>query len=364
MAAGVLVLLGTSLLPIFGWQFPWVTAHWVSGFALIAAVLLHAFRALFWNDIRSMLIGRVDVHDVLALARFNMRLSDVEPPRAGKYSPAQKLIHHAFTAVVLVALVTGAIMMAKIDTPWWDSNQYILSDATWGVIYVLHGLTALLLITMVMAHVYFALRPEKLRFTRSMISWLDHPRGISDVSRSATLAGQMSKAQQTGPEADLGARIEAIESGYEFLLAYAAQGRSTDRGGGAGGELRDYLGNMEQALTGLGDAARARAGQRGPALVAACGRVLRRSRGRCAKGAWGSPPGTRSERHQLAARGQSQRQHSCAGHADGSVRRRRGTQGKRLERELRMPANAPMGCPECPPSNRSAANRSALLAKG
>ena len=81
----------------------------------------------------------------------------------------------------------------------------------------------------------------------------------------------MSAEQQIGPEADLKARIEAIESGYEFLLAYAAQGRSTDRGGGAGQEVREFLGNMEQALTGLGDVVRARAGQRGAALVAACG---------------------------------------------------------------------------------------------
>lgn len=173
MAASTLILLGTSFLPILGWQFPWVTAHWVSGFVLTAAVLFHAVRALFWKDVRSMLVGAADLRDVLALARLNLRLTDTPPPRPGKYSPAQKLIHHAFTVVVLVALVTGAVMMAKIDTPWWDSNQYILADATWGVIYVLHGLSALMLITMVMAHVYFALRPEKLLFTRSMIlGWI------------------------------------------------------------------------------------------------------------------------------------------------------------------------------------------------
>ena len=172
-AACVLILLGTAFLPILGWQFPWVTAHWVAGIALIAAVLFHTIRALFWQDLRSMLIGTTDLRDLIALARLNLRRTDAEPPRPGKYSLAQKLIHHAFTFVVFVALVTGAIMMAKIDTPWWESNQYILTDATWGVIYVLHGLSALLLITMVMAHVYFALRPEKLLFTRSMIlGWI------------------------------------------------------------------------------------------------------------------------------------------------------------------------------------------------
>ncbi len=50
-------------------------------------------------------------------------------------------------------------------------------------------------------------------------------------------------------------RIDAIESGYEFMLAYAAQGRDTDRdssGSGAGFELREFLQKMDKALDGLG----------------------------------------------------------------------------------------------------------------
>ena len=53
----------------------------------------------------------------------------------------------------------------------------------------------------------------------------------------------------------LSERIDAIESGYEFMLAYAAQGRGTDRdagGSGAGFELREFLQKMEKALDGLG----------------------------------------------------------------------------------------------------------------
>ena len=45
--------------------------------------------------------------------------------------------------------------------------------------------------------------------------------------------------------------IDTIESGYEFMLAYAAQGRDTDRdssGSGAGFELRESLHKMEAAL--------------------------------------------------------------------------------------------------------------------
>jgi hypothetical protein len=46
-------------------------------------------------------------------------------------------------------------------------------------------------------------------------------------------------------EAVLAAQIEAIERGYEYLLAYAAQGRQDD----AGTELRATLTQMHQALT-------------------------------------------------------------------------------------------------------------------
>lgn len=62
----------------------------------------------------------------------------------------------------------------------------------------------------------------------------------------------------------LSERIDAIESGYEFMLAYAAQGRDTDRdasGSGAGFELREFLQKMETALDGLGAEIKAAAEQ-------------------------------------------------------------------------------------------------------
>jgi hypothetical protein len=43
----------------------------------------------------------------------------------------------------------------------------------------------------------------------------------------------------------LAERIETIERGYEFLLAYAAQGRQDD----AGTEVREKLDHMHMALT-------------------------------------------------------------------------------------------------------------------
>ncbi|GIT14371.1 MAG: hypothetical protein CM1200mP36_01270 [Gammaproteobacteria bacterium] len=56
--------------------------------------------------------------------------------------------------------------------------------------------------------------------------------------------------------------IDTIESGYEFMLAYAAQGRDTDRdssGSGAGFELRESLHKMEAALAALGSEVRSAA---------------------------------------------------------------------------------------------------------
>jgi len=55
-------------------------------------------------------------------------------------------------------------------------------------------------------------------------------------------------------KADVKARIDAIEESYEFFLAYAAQGLSTDRAAKAGGQLREFLKRIEGGLDGLGTA--------------------------------------------------------------------------------------------------------------
>lgn len=48
-------------------------------------------------------------------------------------------------------------------------------------------------------------------------------------------------------------RIDSIESSYEFFLAYAAQGRTTDEGAKSGAELREFLTKLEDSLEGLAD---------------------------------------------------------------------------------------------------------------
>lgn len=172
-AAAVLTLLATSFLPIAGLKFDWITIHWAAGVALAALVLFHIVRALIWQDRGSMWFGRADAKGAVQGLRWGVRLAREAPPPPGKYPLPQKLFHHGMALVILVAIVTGLLMLLKIDTPFWDRDPYILSGKTWGIIYVLHGLAAMSVLAMVIVHVYFALRPEKLWITRSMIAgWI------------------------------------------------------------------------------------------------------------------------------------------------------------------------------------------------
>jgi len=169
MAACIIVLLATAFLPILGVEFAWVQAHWITGIVLCVLVVLHTVRSLLFKSPLSMLIGPRDLRDGLAVLRFNLRMSRADPPLPGKYSLAQKAIHAAFAVVVLTALISGCILLAKIDTPLWERDPYFLSYDAWGVVYVAHGFSALTLITLVMLHIYFSLRPEKFLYLRSMI---------------------------------------------------------------------------------------------------------------------------------------------------------------------------------------------------
>jgi len=56
--------------------------------------------------------------------------------------------------------------------------------------------------------------------------------------------------------ADVAQRVDAIEAGYEMMLAYAAQGLPSDQGAASGGQLREFLGRFDRALTGLADSYR------------------------------------------------------------------------------------------------------------
>ena len=52
---------------------------------------------------------------------------------------------------------------------------------------------------------------------------------------------------------ELKARIDTIEEGYEFFLAYAAQGHSGEQAIKSSGQVREFLQQSEVALTELAD---------------------------------------------------------------------------------------------------------------
>lgn len=181
MAFSVLALLITSFFPILGLKFSWVTIHWIAGLILTIAVLFHSVRALFWQGLKSMYIEIRDLKDSWFETRHTLLFKKFESTKPGKYPVLNKMFHHSIAVVILVTIVTGLLMMVKIDTPFWKRNPYWLTDDLWGVIYVLHGLGALISVTLIMMHIYFAVRPENLWLTRSMIlGWITVKEYISN----------------------------------------------------------------------------------------------------------------------------------------------------------------------------------------
>lgn len=161
MAISVLVLLFTGVLPIIGIEFAWLTLHWIAGLVLTAAVLFHVLRSVLQKDIQSIMISASDLKEPFDQSQ-----------KPGKYSLAQKGMHAAVTVVTVLVIVSGLFMFAMIDTPWWDRTNS-LSESALGWMFFVHGLTTLALIALIVFHLYFTLRPEKLFYLRSMIQgWI------------------------------------------------------------------------------------------------------------------------------------------------------------------------------------------------
>jgi formate dehydrogenase subunit gamma len=172
MAAAMFTLLFTAFLPIAGIRFPWVTWHWAAGLVLTASILFHIVHATVWLDFWSIWVGPRDVPELKAelLREFG---HDVAGPRPGKYPLGNRLYHLAIVVAALTVVVSGLFMMVRVRTPFFTRNPYLFGDATWGLTYVLHGIGGVSLVGLVIAHVYFAVRPEKWWITKSMIlGWI------------------------------------------------------------------------------------------------------------------------------------------------------------------------------------------------
>jgi len=169
MAASMLTLLFTAFLPKMGFQFNWVTYHWIAGAVLTASVVFHVIHASFVLDFWSIWPDKIDLQDASRrMRRFAGRTAP--PPRKfAKYPLENKLYHLAIVAAGLSVIGTGVFMLFRVRTIFFPRNPYLFSDMTWGLMYVLHGLAGVGLIGLVIVHIYMAVRPEKFAITKSMI---------------------------------------------------------------------------------------------------------------------------------------------------------------------------------------------------
>ena len=170
MAASMLTLLFTAFVPILGIKkFDWVQLHWIAGIVLTISIVYHIIHASFWLDFWSIWLNKEDVNEAMTRLKRVMGQSAPAPRKAAKYPWDNKMYHTAIVLSALAVVPTGLFMMKRIQTPFYVRNPYLFSDTTWGVMYVLHGLSGIGLVGLTMAHIYFAIRPEKLWITKGMV---------------------------------------------------------------------------------------------------------------------------------------------------------------------------------------------------
>jgi formate dehydrogenase gamma subunit len=185
LAASFLVLIVSAFGPIFGWKFDWVATHWIAGIVMTLAILFHLGRALLSLEFWSMMVDRIDLRDLWRGVVGQLSRRGPLPGKPGKYELGQKLFHWGIAAVAVGLVATGLLMLAKLDTPFWQRNPYWLSETTWGIVYTIHGICATLTAAMILVHVYFVLRPEHIHLLRTMVTgWETRREYLEDTDTS------------------------------------------------------------------------------------------------------------------------------------------------------------------------------------
>jgi formate dehydrogenase subunit gamma len=170
MAFSMFALLITAFLPKVGVKFDWVTYHWIAGLVLTASIIFHIIHASFFLDFWSIWPDKIDLRDAKRRLLRSMGKEAPPPDRFAKYPLENKFYHAVILLSGLAVIVTGVFMMKRVNTLGiFTRNPYLFGDMTWGMMYVLHGLAGVGLIALIMVHVYFGIRPEKLPITKSMV---------------------------------------------------------------------------------------------------------------------------------------------------------------------------------------------------
>lgn len=175
LAVAVIALLVTAFVPMLGLQFPWVTIHWIAGIVLGIYIVYHLLDTLVRLSWGKMWIGFRDIADSFSRTKDFFNRAEDPSKHPGKWALENKLFHHVLALAGFAVVISGVLMMARIDTWFWSANPYVFefTDADWGLVFLIHGVSAVAFIGLIMLHVYLALRPENLWITRSMLlGWI------------------------------------------------------------------------------------------------------------------------------------------------------------------------------------------------
>jgi cytochrome b subunit of formate dehydrogenase len=189
----------TAFVPMLGLQFPWVTIHWIAGLVLGIYIVYHLLDTLVRLSWGKMWIGIRDLTESVGRVRDFFSRADDPKKHPGKWALENKLFHHVLAFSGLAVFITGVLMMTRIDTWFWAANPYSLdiTDADWGVLYVIHGATAVAFVGMIMLHLYLAFRPDNLWITRSMLlGWITKDEYLTHHSPERWRLSKNGAAQQ------------------------------------------------------------------------------------------------------------------------------------------------------------------------
>jgi formate dehydrogenase subunit gamma len=202
LAISTLTLLATGFVPILGLQFPWVTIHWIAGIVLTGYLVYHTVDTIRRGTLGTMWLGREDLEKGMKQLKGFFRKEETDHPKPGKWGPENITFHHITALAGIAVIATGLLMMFRVDTWFWQANPYVLgvSDRLWGWVYVLHGLAAVGFVGLLMAHIYFAVRPDKWWISRSMFKgWITREEYLAHHDPELWPVGEEAAADRRRP---------------------------------------------------------------------------------------------------------------------------------------------------------------------
>jgi cytochrome b subunit of formate dehydrogenase len=173
----------------------WLAIHEIAGIVLIGYVIFHVGHVAYKGTWSAMWFGVRDIKDQTVRLKNFFGMTD-RYPRQFKYPGAQKLLHWGVTGATLGLIVTGLVLLRRVNfVGLWSATReftFLGIDFTLGQAgqmgliswsFVLHDFLAIATVAMVMGHIYFAVRPQEWDVTKSMITGYVSARGYAEKYR-------------------------------------------------------------------------------------------------------------------------------------------------------------------------------------